>query len=63
MEKSCMKSVGKKIPATHMVSDVSEIDAAWLADAIVSVYAVPHRPEVLMEEVARYVSDSLGEAE
>ena len=54
----------KENPSTHMVSDVSEIDAAWLAgrDSI-GICGATSTPKWLMEEVARYVSDSLGEAE
>ncbi len=54
----------KENPNTHMVSDVSEIDAAWLAgrDSI-GICGATSTPKWLMEEVARYVSDSLGEAE
>ena len=54
----------KENPNTHMVSDVSEIDAAWLAgrDSI-GICGATSTPKWLREEVARYVSDSLGEAE
>lgn len=51
-------------PNTHLVSDVSEIDAAWLVGReSIGICGATSTPKWLMEEVARYVSDSLGEAE
>lgn len=54
----------KENPNTHLVSDVSEIDAAWLVGReSIGICGATSTPKWLMEEVARYVSDSLGEAE
>ena len=48
-------------PNTHLVSDVSEIDAAWLVGReSIGICGATSTPKWLMEEVARYVSDSLG---
>ena len=47
-------------PNTHLVSDVSEIDAAWLVGReSIGICGATSTPKWLMEEVARYVSESL----
>ena len=47
-------------PNTHLVSDVSEIDAAWLVGLVsIGICGATSTPKWLMEEVARYVSESL----
>ena len=47
-------------PNTHLVGDVSEIDAAWLVGReSIGICGATSTPKWLMEEVARYVSESL----
>ena len=54
------KECRQENPNTHLVSDVSEIDAAWLAGReSIGICGATSTPKWLMEEVARYVSESL----
>lgn len=54
------KECRQENPNTHLVSDVSEIDAAWLVGReSIGICGATSTPKWLMEEVARYVSESL----